>query len=166
MQLSVFLFLVASLVTSALAVRHGRRSAGEMVKKLKLAFEHGVRLQIEGNCKDPKPQVTYINSTDPSKVYIPRGTIVHRCSDQTGCCPDASHSCQAIDKVDVSLYFLTYTLKTSGRHHGRKQPRQEFEQITFSNHTACACRPISSFNEDSVDLDSDELNGDQDVNEV
>lgn len=35
------------------------------------------------NCSIPRPQVIYPPST-PTKIYHPRGTILHRCNDQTG----------------------------------------------------------------------------------
>lgn len=170
MNVFTLFMLVTTFATYTTTLRHGRRSTDETLKKLKLAFEHGVRLQIEGACKDAKPQVIYVNSTDPSKVYIPRGTILHRCNDQTGCCADASHSCQPIEKETVNLYFLTYTLNTSSNsrqhHHHRKQQRQEFEKMTFTNHTQCGCRPISSSSQDDEDEDDSSLNSDEDLNEV
>jgi len=106
------------------------------------AFEHGVRVREEGACRYPKPQVIYVNSTDRSKVYLPRGTILHRCSDLTGCCPHATQTCQPIQIRTIELYFSTVTLQINHTHKTRQRVRQhqKIEKLLFTNHTLCGCR--------------------------
>src|SRR5690625_5103342 len=57
------------------------------------AFDHGARVRSEAACSVPHPMMVYVNQTDPSKVYLPRGTVLHRCSDLTSCCQNPSETC-------------------------------------------------------------------------
>lgn len=115
------------------------------------AFEHGVRVRQEGSCHQPHPTVVYVNKTDPSKVYLPRGTVLHRCSDQTGCCQSPAETCVASEIQSVELYFITIQLQVSNQHHhqqhrgrGRMRQSPKVEKLLFTNHTACSCRKVSS----------------------
>jgi hypothetical protein len=111
------------------------------------AFEHGVRVREEGACRNAKPQIVYINTTDPSKVYLPRATILHRCSDLTGCCPHATQTCQPIEMTTVELYFFTVTLQINHTHKSRQsrvRQHQKIEKLLFTNHTLCGCRRRNS----------------------
>ncbi|KAI1295359.1 hypothetical protein HDE_05576 [Halotydeus destructor] len=141
-------------VSCTTATRQSRRSLQNLAQ---LAFAHGVKVQLEGACREPKAQIVYVDNPNPAKVYLPRGTILHRCSDETGCCADPMDSCQAVHKEQVSLYFITYELVSHAHHsvHGHRgghrqgkskkatsSKRQNFEKLTFTNHTMCACRPL------------------------
>jgi len=111
------------------------------------AFEHGARVRQEGWCKDPRPSIVYVNTTDPSKIFMPRGTVLHRCSDTTGCCQHPSESCEAIEMQTVELYFITIQMKvhngeTAHRRKVRQSPR--VEKMLFTNHTLCGCRERNS----------------------
>jgi len=145
-------------------------SADELSK----AFEHGARVRQEGACHTPHPTVVYVNSTSPSKVYLPRGTVLHRCSDLTGCCQHPSEQCQPIEMQTVELYFITITLQVqqssalhqhqlSSQYRGGRRVRQspQVEKMLFTNHTQCGCRERNSVNInelDSVDdVESNEL---------
>lgn len=102
----------------------------------KLAFDHGSRINEDGACKHPRPQLVYFN--DPSKVYLPRATILHRCSDVTGCCPHASQTCQPLETQSIELYFFTVSLiKTNTR---QVHQHQNIDKMSFVNHTKCGCR--------------------------
>ena len=138
---------------------------GKVFKKYSLetdaqnAFEHGVRVREQGACKEAKPQIIYVNSTDPSKVFLPRATILHRCSDSTGCCAHASQTCQPIQTQNVHLFFFTFTLHLNKKHPIRNNHKirhhQRIEKFTFNNHTHCGCKLRNSNLEneiDSVDL--------------
>ena len=105
-----------------------------------LAFEHGVKVREFGSCRDPKPVIVYVPTKNPSKVYLPRGTLLHRCSDQTGCCPHPSQSCQSVKSETVHLYFFTVTLVIETHKPSRKtRHHQNVEKISFQNDTKCAC---------------------------
>jgi hypothetical protein len=133
------LFLISSLANLSLqSYSSDQESSSSFEDRAQSAFEHGVKVREEASCKYGRPQVIYVNSTDPSKVYLPRGTILHRCNDNTGCC------FHAIEMRAVQLYFFTITLNTNNKHrlhrNKRKQHEQKIEKLIFNNHTRCACR--------------------------
>jgi len=72
-----------------------------------------VQMLINGKCDKPKPTIVYVNESI-SKIYLPRATILHRCSDQFSCCPSPKHSCRAIDEEEVDIGFYTLTKTDDG----------------------------------------------------
>lgn len=58
----------------------------------------------EGECRRPKPKLIPIQ-IDPAKKYFPHCTILHRCSDDTGCCSTDQRTCTAHTEEEVDLYF-------------------------------------------------------------
>ncbi|KAJ6217708.1 hypothetical protein RDWZM_008865 [Blomia tropicalis] len=124
------------------------------------AFDHGARVRAEGMCHNPHPTIVYVNTTDPSKVYMPRGTVLHRCSDRTGCCTDPTKTCEPIEMQTVELYFITITLQVQNGHRNRRvRQSPKVEKFMFTNHTLCGCRERTNSNTsndntlDSVDND-------------
>ncbi|KAF8781455.1 Vascular endothelial growth factor A like protein [Argiope bruennichi] len=107
---------------------------------LKSANAHYLKVRNTGKCKDPKAQVIRVKDyyPDPSREYIPRCTILHRCGDFTGCCDSDAFHCvpSAIQEVTLSFYALTIGkngISTSN----------DVEKLLFQNHTACQCQPIN-----------------------
>ncbi|XP_063702735.1 uncharacterized protein LOC134832587 isoform X2 [Culicoides brevitarsis] len=91
--------------------------------------DHYRRNLMETRCKDPKPQV-FPSSTDPTRLYTPRCTILYRCSDDTACCPSVDKTCVANTKEWIELAFMVnFPLNGTSR--------QIFE--SFENHTSCHC---------------------------
>ncbi|XP_031627123.1 LIM domain-containing protein A-like [Contarinia nasturtii] len=93
----------------------------------KLAYAHAVRVSREGACKWPRPKLVQVGS-HTSKTYSPHCTVLHRCSDETGCCHADYKTCQPRHKENVTLYFWV---------HSKNQ--QFVEHLTFENHTECHC---------------------------
>lgn len=122
------------------------------------AFDHGARVRSEGGCHTPRPIIVYVNTTDPSKVYLPRGTVLHRCSDLTGCCQHPSETCGPVEMQTVELYFITIsiTVRNGGHHHRRIRQSPKVEKIFFTNHTECGCRERNS-NDIIYDMYSNDL---------
>ena len=143
-----FSIMLLATVSNVFGSRQSRSSIENMAQ---LAFDHGAKVRIQGGCSQPKPQIVYVEMSDPSKVYLPRGTILHRCSDLTGCCPHQTQTCEPISTQQVSLYFFTVTLlPNTSSHHSRRKPKQHqsIEKVTFTNHTLCGCRQSSSSMDD------------------
>lgn len=92
-----------------------------------MAKVHVAKLRREGNCFVPKPKIV-LASNDPTKQYTPHCTILHRCGDDIGCCPQAK-TCAASKNSTVELYFF---VKAVGS-------RSTIERLSFINHTECAC---------------------------
>ncbi|CAG2166380.1 unnamed protein product [Oppiella nova] len=109
----------------------------------RLAFEHGMRVNELAACDVPKPQLVYFK--DPNKVYLPRATLLHRCSDLTGCCPHSTHTCMALETKTVDLFFYTIVLKPNHLNPRKVSQMQNIDRITFANHTKCGCRMRSEY---------------------
>lgn len=143
----IFTKLLTTLIilTDTQTVYSSRTSRSSIENRALLAFEHGVRVREFGSCRNPKPVIVYVPTKNPSKVYLPRGTVLHRCSDQTGCCPHPSQSCQSIESETVHLYFFTVTLVIETHKPSRKtRHHQNVEKISFQNDTKCACIDYAS----------------------
>jgi len=112
------------------AVRNSMRQHIEAQRKKDQNWEqHYMRSMRESKCKIPKPQV-FPSSSDPSKIYVPRCTVLYRCSDDTACCPSADKTCVA-DKYEwVELDF-----RVSIPFNGTSMSVTHL----FLNHTSCHC---------------------------
>ncbi|KAH9406540.1 hypothetical protein TYRP_013521 [Tyrophagus putrescentiae] len=136
------LFILFSIIVinfKGIALASQKRSA--FAEEYAKAFDHGARVRSEGACHTPHPTIVPVNNTDPSKVYMPRATVLHRCSDLTGCCQDLSNICEAIEMQTVELYFITITLQIQNGHKNRRvRQSPKVEKILFTNHTQCGCR--------------------------
>jgi hypothetical protein len=129
-----FLFFNLLIVFESCAYS-GRRNKLEILANL--AFEHGLRIAEEGACHLPKPQLVYIN--DSSKVYMPRATILHRCSHLYGCCTHATQTCQPKSTQVVEKYFFVVDLKYQN-YLIRKQ--HNIQMLSLMNHTLCECKTL------------------------
>ena len=67
-----------------------------------------IEIAINGRCHSPKPTVVYVEET-LDKLYLPRATILYRCSDQFACCPNPRHTCAAVHQNEVDIGFYTLT---------------------------------------------------------
>ncbi|KAH7643365.1 hypothetical protein HUG17_10056 [Dermatophagoides farinae] len=106
------------------------------------AYEHGIRINEEAQCSKPRAELIYLN--DSKKIYLPRATLLYRCSDLTGCCPHATHSCEPSRVEKVTLYFFVIGVPQSSSSTMMIRRNQNIEQLTFINHTECACKPIDT----------------------
>ncbi|XP_034247223.1 uncharacterized protein LOC117648673 [Thrips palmi] len=99
------------------------------------ATEHILKMASNGSCKVPAPVVVNVGSLypDPSKEYIPHCTILHRCTDATGCCRSSKYTCKAKRSVRIELAFYTTRV-------GHRNPI--VEKLAFYNETECECAPI------------------------
>lgn len=70
-------------------------------------MEHFERM-AEARCDRPLPRVIQVQSVhpNPGKTYMPHCTVLHRCGEDTGCCPGGDKKCGPKDKEFVQLYFL------------------------------------------------------------
>lgn len=116
---------------------HGyRRQMNQMRTLAQWAYQHGMRINEEAMCSKPRAELVYLK--DNNKIYLPRATLLHRCSDVTGCCAHATHACMASQEETVSLYFFTISVQSLSR----LRQNQNIEKISFVNHTECACMPM------------------------
>jgi len=111
------------------------------------AILHVNLMNTIGLCRDPRPQVIY-PPANSHKIYYPRGTLVHRCSDQTGCCPHPGEVCRPdtvaeIEKVFFVNHFALDQRYAGGHRTRLRAPVKNFttatETLTFTNHTSCKC---------------------------
>ncbi|XP_055298631.1 GATA zinc finger domain-containing protein 14-like [Sitodiplosis mosellana] len=112
---------------NAEAVQNTFRQEFPLHELRRLANAHTSRINREGACKWPKPKLLQVGN-HTSKRYTPHCTVLHRCSDETGCCHENYKTCQPLRKENVTLVFWV---------HSKGQPT--IEQLTFENHTECHC---------------------------
>ncbi|XP_055918821.1 uncharacterized protein LOC129950907 [Eupeodes corollae] len=94
-----------------------------------LANAHASRIYSEANCRLPQQRVERIQK-DPSKMYVPHCTILHRCGDDTGCCKTDRQTCAPKRTQSVDLYFFVKSFNSK---------QGSIERHTFVNHTECHC---------------------------
>ncbi|CAL8105263.1 unnamed protein product [Orchesella dallaii] len=98
------------------------------------AVRHAVKVTREGGCRIPKPRLVRVQDfyPHPGKTYVPHCTILHQCSDDTGCCKHDVLTCSPKTTQRVELAFYTISLDQS------RGPT--VERLVFYNHTECECR--------------------------
>ncbi|XP_030384121.1 uncharacterized protein LOC115631501 [Scaptodrosophila lebanonensis] len=100
-----------------------------------LAKAHFNQVINEANCRVPQRRCESIQR-DPSKIYSPHCTILHRCSEDSGCCHSRSQVCAPKRTNNVELYFFVKS---------NNQLRPVTEKLTFVNHTECHCVERSKY---------------------
>ncbi|XP_013794046.1 uncharacterized protein LOC106478078 [Limulus polyphemus] len=115
----------------------------EKLEEVRQANDHFLKIRKMATCKTPSPQVIRVKDyfPDSSKQYVPRCTILHRCSDQSGCCDDEQHKCGPLRVQEVTLHFYTLHLKNRDLQIGIENA---VEKLLFINHTECECQPINN----------------------
>ncbi|XP_055375870.1 uncharacterized protein LOC129608408 [Condylostylus longicornis] len=112
------------------AVKESHRSYFVNQKHHKdLATAHVTKINREASCSIPKPRIERIQG-DASKKYVPHCTILHRCSDDTGCCSSDLKTCVAKKTQEVDLFFYVKSINSK---------QGTIERLTFQNHTECHC---------------------------
>ncbi|XP_055597691.1 uncharacterized protein LOC129747474 [Uranotaenia lowii] len=74
-------------------------------------------------------------SNDPSKLYTPHCTILHRCGDDVGCCLP-TQTCVSSKNSTVELFFFVDSVGSR---------RRSIERLSFINHTECTCMTRKEF---------------------
>lgn len=101
-----------------------------------LAKNHFHRVVEQIVCKIPKPVVIKVKDiySDVHKIFYPTCTILHRCSEHTGCCYDATKKCTTFKTQNVTLYFMVQHLTKE-----QKLKTTTYEPLSFVNDTLCRC---------------------------
>ncbi|XP_017004636.2 involucrin isoform X3 [Drosophila takahashii] len=121
------------------AIRARRLHAQKQKSERALAHAHMNQVLKEATCRIPQKRCQLVQQ-DPSKIYTPHCTILHRCSEDSGCCPSRSQICAAKSTHNVELHFFVKSTKH----------RSVIEKRTFVNHTECHCIERSTYNEDTA----------------
>lgn len=81
--------------------------------EIREALQHAIKVSREGSCQWPRPRVIPVRDVypSPSTTYVPHCAILHRCSDDTGCCRSEALTCvpKHSHRVELSFYVSTYT---------------------------------------------------------
>ncbi|KAG5318039.1 TXVE factor, partial [Pseudoatta argentina] len=114
--------------------------------EIREALQHAIKVNKEGSCQWPRARVIPVRDVypSPSTTYIPHCAILHRCSDDTGCCRSETLTCVPKHSHRIELSF--YTTSVGGA--------SVVEKLSFYNHTECECRERSEYdttNEKPVD---------------
>ncbi|CAK9830376.1 Vascular endothelial growth factor homolog [Anthophora retusa] len=105
--------------------------------EIREALQHAIKVSREGSCQWPRPRVIPVRDVypSPSTTYIPHCAILHRCSDDTGCCRSEALTCVPKHSHRVELSF--YTTNVGGGN--------VVEKLSFYNHTECECRERTEY---------------------
>ncbi|GJQ82356.1 hypothetical protein Trydic_g425 [Trypoxylus dichotomus] len=107
---------------------------------------HYLKVQAAGKCRVPIPKVLPVHNEHPShgKTYIPHCTILHRCSEDSGCCQNQGTKCGPKSQKIVELYFYAHARGVT-----------HVEKLSFYNHTECACidiNELAALNNNAADI--------------
>ncbi|EDW77912.2 uncharacterized protein Dwil_GK24738 [Drosophila willistoni] len=105
--------------------QHARKQRTESA----LASKHFNQVMKEASCRIPQRRCKRLDH-DSSKNYSPHCAILHRCSEDSGCCHSPSQICAPKSTRNVELYFYVSS---------NRQPKAVVEKRTFANHTECHC---------------------------
>ncbi|XP_075153968.1 uncharacterized protein LOC142227362 [Haematobia irritans] len=130
--------------TQSAVVESRRQYALQQRRNKAFASAHHNRIVKEGTCRLPQPRVERIRR-DSWKIYTPHCTILHRCADDTGCCPTERQTCAPKRTKNVDLYFFVITLN---------ETQGSIERLTFVNHTECHC--VDRTKQRSISFDGDD----------
>ncbi|GFY50685.1 PDGF_2 domain-containing protein [Trichonephila inaurata madagascariensis] len=83
-------------------------------------------------CHLPRSEVVCVRDLYPDKEFLPRCTLLHRCTETSGCCEDDTLQCAPKAMQEVVLHF--YVL-------GDDHRSSDVEKLLFVNHTECECQP-------------------------
>ncbi|GFG40402.1 hypothetical protein Cfor_07236 [Coptotermes formosanus] len=84
-------------------------------------------------CRQPQPRLLPVEdlfNVSSKDLYTPRATVLHRCGEDTGCCPREDMSCVAHEVENVTLIFNVYDTQY------RNKTKRELQA---RNHTLCSC---------------------------
>uniref|UniRef100_A0A4V2H8Y7 U19-Liphistoxin-Lsp1a_1 n=1 Tax=Liphistius sp. SGP-2016 TaxID=1905180 RepID=A0A4V2H8Y7_9ARAC len=93
-----------------------------------MKFEDLIEEVGKYNCSTPVPKLIYLKR-GASEKYHPPCVVLHRCSNDTGCCWKNSKICDKIKSENVTLPIQVIN--------STKQ-RTDIT-MTFENHTSCGC---------------------------
>ncbi|XP_055948892.1 uncharacterized protein LOC129981878 [Argiope bruennichi] len=105
------------------------------LQEVREANEHFVRMRSGARCGVPRSQVVCVRDLYPDKEFLPRCTLLHRCTETSGCCEDDTMQCAPKAMQEVVLHF--YVL-------GNDHRSSDVEKLLFVNHTECECQPKRS----------------------
>ncbi|OAD55212.1 hypothetical protein WN48_04969 [Eufriesea mexicana] len=85
--------------------------------EIREALQHAIKVSREGSCQWPRPRVIPVRDVypSPSTTYVPHCAILHRCSDDTGCCRSEALTCvpKHSNRVELSFYVKIGSLTVS-----------------------------------------------------
>lgn len=112
------------------------------LEDVRSANEHFLRIRTTARCRVPRTRVVHVKEfySDPSKEYLPRCTVLHRCGDDSGCCDNEQYECVPRTMQEVTLHFYTIHLQNQN---GEVGLRNSVTKLLFTNHTECECQPIN-----------------------
>lgn len=105
---------------------------------MKMAKDYSMKVNREGKCKLPMPKLIPI-IPEPHKKYTPHCAILHRCSNDSGCCQSDKQTCQPKQTETVFLPFRVKELVNGNR---PRYTKYKPILLKFLNHTECWCQKI------------------------
>ncbi|XP_023222748.1 uncharacterized protein LOC111624171 [Centruroides sculpturatus] len=136
----IFLCLVVQIIIIEVTARREKSPENsEVIPRNRLnamAKKYNAKVHREGSCSKPVAKLIPVG-TSPEKIYVPHCAILHRCSEDTGCCHSSRKVCLAKKTEKVTLPFRVFELLINGTY-----DRGEPIFLNFLNHTKCACTRV------------------------
>lgn len=95
-------------------------------------FQHILKVQSFA-CKEPQPRLLPVEElfdVNSKDLYTPRATVLHRCGEDTGCCPTQAMLCVPREVNNVTLIFNVYDTQDHS---------PSTKELQVKNHTLCWC---------------------------
>jgi len=148
--LGLFLLTLVAILDARVA-KPVKKIQDEVLKtkyKTSLAAQnHLDMMREEYSCSAPRPIVIY-PIAGSNKRFRPRGTVVFRCSDQSGCCPNLGEACRPVGVQEFNRTFFVEQfhkpmpgnrLQHSFAKSQSRNSSLPTETMSFLNHTSCHC---------------------------
>jgi hypothetical protein len=104
-------------------------------KLLAMNLEHILKVQ-KFICKEPQPRLIPVEdlfNVNSKDLYTPRVTVLHRCGEDTGCCPREDMTCVPHEIKIVTLMFSVHDTQYNNK------SKRELKAV---NHTLCQCAEL------------------------
>lgn len=133
----LFLFIYARPEGTIEKMENGEMEYSASIENLtKMANKYILKVAKEGSCKTPIAKLIPILPS-PHRIYTPHCAILHRCSDDTGCCNSNKKVCRPKKTENVTLPVKVSEMMKNGKFSPSKPVL-----LTFVNHTECGCERI------------------------
>jgi hypothetical protein len=129
MELLPHLLILTIVMASVVRVHHATDKLAAM------NLEHILKVQ-KFICKQPQPRlipVEHLFNVNSKDLYTPRATVLHRCGEDTGCCPREDMTCVPHGMDIVTLIFTV---------HDTQYHNKSMQELQATNHTVCRCAEL------------------------
>lgn len=127
--------VLLQLLILTIVMAYGAKIHHATNKLLAMNLEHILKVQ-KFMCKQPQPRLIPVEdlfNVNSKDLYTPRATVLHRCGENTGCCPREDMTCVPHEMEIVTLMFSVHDTQ----YHNKSK-----HELKAINHTLCHCSEL------------------------